>query len=101
MATFYTGNSGGSTGPHLDFRVWDVEAGAWTDPRPHAHILQSDGQSVDSRFDVTSPYGMRVHPIDGGERMHHGIDFGTPENTPITVSGGRYLTTWDNGAARK
>ena len=32
---------------------------------------------------VTSPYGMRVHPVFGTVRMHTGVDFGAPTGTPI------------------
>lgn len=32
---------------------------------------------------MTSPYGMRRHPILGYARMHAGIDFGAPWGTPI------------------
>jgi murein DD-endopeptidase MepM/ murein hydrolase activator NlpD len=32
---------------------------------------------------VTSPYGMRVHPVFGTQRMHTGVDFGAPYGTPI------------------
>jgi murein DD-endopeptidase MepM/ murein hydrolase activator NlpD len=32
---------------------------------------------------VTSGYGMRQHPVLGGERMHNGIDLATPEGTAV------------------
>lgn len=34
-------------------------------------------------YPITSPFGERIHPIDGTKRFHSGIDFGTPEGTPI------------------
>ena len=32
---------------------------------------------------LTSPYGMRTHPILGIQRLHAGMDFGAPTGTPI------------------
>lgn len=32
---------------------------------------------------VTSPYGMRTHPITGDRSMHDGVDFGSACGTPI------------------
>lgn len=34
-------------------------------------------------FKVTSPYGMRVHPITGRRKLHGGVDIGTPTGTPL------------------
>ena len=95
MATFYTGNTGSSTGPHLDFRVWDPRKSGWIDPRQFTGILRSGGKGI-SQFPVTSGYGMRNHPTKGGQRMHHGIDYGTETGTAITIPGARHLTTWDD-----
>lgn len=95
MTSYFTGNSGGSTGPHLDFRVWSVNDGAFVDPRPHTSILTSDGNSVADTYEVTSPYGMRTHPIHGDQRMHHGIDYATPAGTAINVNG-EFLTTYND-----
>ena len=35
---------------------------------------------------LSSPFGMRKHPIDGFNKMHRGTDFAAPMGTPITVS---------------
>tara|TARA_B100001093_G_scaffold490422_1_gene529445 strand:- start:1472 stop:2761 length:1290 start_codon:yes stop_codon:yes gene_type:complete len=37
---------------------------------------------------LSSPYGMRKHPIDGYNKMHQGTDFAAPQGTPIMASGG-------------
>lgn len=36
---------------------------------------------------ITSPYGMRIHPIYKRKRMHTGVDIGAPKGTPIKASG--------------
>lgn len=35
------------------------------------------------KWRVTSPYGVRVHPITGARRMHNGDDLGADSGTPI------------------
>ena len=96
MATFYTGNTGSSTGEHLDFRVWDVAAGAYTDPNRFTSRMRVGDELLTDKYGVTSAYGMRDHPTKGGRRMHHGIDYGTPTGTPITIEGGKFLTTFND-----
>jgi len=45
---------------------------------------------------ITSPYGMRVHPVTGQRKLHDGTDFGVPCGTPVhapaagTVTGRSY-----------
>ena len=40
-------------------------------------------------FRVSSPFGMRVHPLAGVRRMHWGIDLASPKGTPVhAVRGG-------------
>tara|TARA_B100001250_G_scaffold375728_1_gene363507 strand:- start:2087 stop:3412 length:1326 start_codon:yes stop_codon:yes gene_type:complete len=36
---------------------------------------------------LSSPFGMRKHPIDGFNKMHRGTDFAAKEGTPIMASG--------------
>ena len=94
--TFYTGNTGRSTGAHLDARVWDVEKGAYVDPTSFMDRLLVNGQPLTQQYGVTSGYGMREHPVTGGQKMHHGIDYGTPEGTPVTIKNGTFLSTFND-----
>ncbi len=45
------------------------------------------GWPVPDLTEVTSPFGMRDHPILKGERLHTGLDLSVPEGTPIIASG--------------
>ncbi|MDC3114510.1 peptidoglycan DD-metalloendopeptidase family protein [Candidatus Pelagibacter sp.] len=36
---------------------------------------------------LSSPFGMRKHPLDGFNKMHRGTDFAAPMGTPIMASG--------------
>jgi len=81
----YTGNTGDSTGAHLDVR--------WADRRPITpedadRYIQVGGKRPSS-FGVTSGYGPRKL---FGRNFHYGIDFGTPVGTPITLINGAYFS---------
>ena len=93
MATFYTGSTGGSTGPHLDFRVYNPSTGQYENPSGYISYLSQGDKPFN--YQVTSGFGMRTHPIHGDRRMHHGIDYATPLDTPLTVNG-RHLSTWED-----
>lgn len=79
-----TGNTGQSTGAHLDAR--------WADGRPITaadadRYLMVNGRSPSS-FGVTSSYGPRRL---FGRSFHRGIDFGTPSGSGISLKGGASL----------
>ena len=90
MAIFYTGNTGRSSGPHLDFRVWDVEKGGYIDPTRFTNALTSGGKGI-NQFRMTSPYG-----ADRGSYIHQGVDYATEIGTPIEVKG-KFLGTFNDG----
>ena len=95
MTTFYTGNTGGSTGPHLDLRVYNPSTGGYEDPSGYTRFITSGGKPFD--YQVTSGFGMRTHPIHGDRRMHNGIDYATPSGTALDIDG-THLSTWkDSG----
>ncbi|WP_415300315.1 peptidoglycan DD-metalloendopeptidase family protein [Candidatus Pelagibacter sp. Uisw_134_02] len=60
----------------------------------------SNGKSVEKALMKTpingarlsSPFGMRKHPIDGFNKMHRGTDFAAPTGTPIMASGSGIIT---------
>ena len=41
---------------------------------------------------LSSPFGMRKHPIQGFNKMHTGTDFAAPMGTPIMASGSGTIT---------
>jgi hypothetical protein len=86
MRQFVTSNTGLSTGPHADFRVWDKQLRRYVDPNPFLDLLSVNGKPLTAQFRMSSPYGMRTHPVTGQYKMHHGIDFATPEGTRVDVN---------------
>ncbi len=48
---------------------------------------------------ITSPFGMRLHPVTGRREMHEGVDYSAPIGTPVpTVADGRVaFAGWKNG----
>ena len=79
MATFYTGATGRGTGPHLDFRVFDVEKGDYVNPTGFSDILQVGGKPLTEQFQMTSGFGPRQAPVAGASTYHLGLDYGTHE----------------------
>lgn len=42
---------------------------------------------------MSSPFGMRWHPVYGGYRMHNGVDLAAYQGTPIVATRSGYVTT--------
>ena len=95
MAVFRTGNTGGSTGPHLDFRVYNPQTRGYEDPSQYLSYLTVGEGKTPFNYEVTSGRGMRVHPITGKNTMHDGIDYATPAGTALNVNG-KHLSTWED-----
>jgi len=77
-------------------RKYDLEAYRWTDGR----FYDQYGKSLKGMFlyaplkytRISSPFGMRYHPILHKMRMHDGIDFVNRVGTPIhTVADGKVI----------
>jgi murein DD-endopeptidase MepM/ murein hydrolase activator NlpD len=51
---------------------------------------------------ITSPFGMRTHPVDGGEKFHNGIDIRANVGTPIKApDNGTVTQVYSNDAGGK
>lgn len=73
-----------------------------TDTTPSVQAPSSSGWvSPVSSYTLTSPFGMRKHPILGYERMHEGVDMAAPTGTPVYAakSGKVTVTDYQKGGA--
>jgi murein DD-endopeptidase MepM/ murein hydrolase activator NlpD len=48
---------------------------------------------------VTSPFGMRVHPVTGVRKLHDGTDFGVPCGTPVHAAAAGTVTAAGSAGA--
>ena len=48
-----------------------------------AMLLRGVEDITQKSFPLTSPFGMRVHPVTGRRSFHGGADYGAPSGTPI------------------
>lgn len=64
------------------------------DTRPSDDIPSSSGWVCPvPYYTLTSPFGMRVHPISGKWKMHNGVDLACAQGTPIYAAKSGKVTT--------
>jgi len=112
------GSTGMSTGPHGHFEVLKegkrypfsksrTDIGQYLQYRKPGEenwtpfYTQRDGQFIqDPGVTMTSPMGMRKHPVTGEYKMHGGEDWGLPEGTQLRFLGqGKVATHSSQGGA--
>lgn len=71
----------------IQFTATTTVSGQWALPLPPGS------------YSISSPFGMRYHPIYHEWRLHNGVDLAAPEGTTIfaACSGTVVSTTWDAG----
>jgi len=108
------GSTGTSTGPHAHFRLTKdgkeipfstarSDIGQYLQFRlPGKEDWQSfytkgvSGYLLNPAAPLTSPYGMRKHPVHGDMRHHGGEDYGLPEGTQLRFLGQGSVATHAN-----
>lgn len=74
---------------------------AYRQPIPPAPttLTETIGYPLTTRYPVTSGFGWRNHPVNGGKRFHAGIDLGAPHGTPTLsmLSGQIVHADWEGG----
>ncbi len=86
--SFLSGDTGDSTGPHTDFRVYNKKTKQFVNnPQDYAHLITTDSGAPISSFGVTSPYGPRSL---FGRSFHNGIDYGTPIGTELNIANANF-----------
>ena len=64
------------------------------DTRPSTDIPSSSGWICPvPYYTLTSPFGMRIHPISGKWKMHNGVDMSCAQGTPIYAAKSGKVTT--------
>lgn len=68
-------------------------------PRPRPPQVGLRGFKRPVGGPVTSPFGMRVHPVTGKRKLHDGTDFGVPCGTKVhAAAAGTVISTGPEGA---
>lgn len=76
-------------------KLKEENGGFIPDPNEHGFIFPVD---VSGFVYLSSPYGMRYHPISGNYTMHNGVDFAAYLGTPTYAAKSGVVTTARYGA---
>lgn len=76
-------------------KLKDENGGFIPDPNEHGFIFPVDPSGF---VYLSSPYGMRYHPISGNYTMHNGVDFAAYLGTPTYAAKSGVVTTARYGA---
>ena len=75
------------SGEHNSLYYFDKEGSAGHYDKNGKSIRKALMKTPINGARLSSPFGMRKHPIDGFNKMHKGTDFAAPMGTPIMASG--------------
>ena len=83
----------------IELLNWDGAGGFVSASRLAGLPAHGGGMKWPVNGRVTSPFGMRLHPVLGYERMHSGMDMAAPWGTPIRAvrSGTVSYAGWNGG----
>ena len=84
---------------HMTVNGREISLYKWGNDKDYGYF-DANGKSVEKALMKTpingarlsSPFGMRKHPISGFNKMHQGTDFAAKEGTPIMASGTGIIT---------
>jgi murein DD-endopeptidase MepM/ murein hydrolase activator NlpD len=93
----YTSYQGRRAGSHEAYRYQDSDPkssyNAHYTPSGEALVFSGLRYPVD-RLHISSSYGMRIHPVTGGRKMHYGVDYAGRTGTPVyAVASGKVVVS--------
>lgn len=91
------GSTGASTGPHIHIETGTGYGDVRGNVPPRILEKVMVGGRPLSQWPMTSPRGMRWHPVFNRYKMHQGIDYGIPSGTPIQLHKDLTLVEYDGG----
>ncbi len=92
---------------NLDLGERQIAIYRYTDAKGRSDYFNAKGESLKKALlktpingaQITSGFGMRMHPLLGYSKMHKGVDFGAAQGTPIYAAGDGVIESagWSGG----